>query len=239
MEGDFLSQHFSDLRVEPEKITVRRKVGDVLRNAILEGRFEPGERLIERELCALTGVSRTSVREALRHLESEGLVRSVPNKGPVVADLTLDEARQIYEVREALEPLAASLFAERASDVEFKALKEAITKLEAAFARDSLREVVLETAKLYDVILGGCHNDVIAGIIRGLQARVTFLRTTSMSNPGRSPKSLNEMQDICGAIARRDSASARAFSEIHVRRAAESALSVLRRRSVREPISGK
>lgn len=226
-----MSQEYSDLRVEPEKITVRRKVGDVLRTAILEGRFKPGERLIERELCALTGVSRTSVREALRHLESEGLVRSVPNKGPVVANLTLDEARQIYEVREALEPLAASLFAERASDSELKALRDALGRLEAAFARGDMRQVVLDTAKLYDVILGGCRNDVIASIIRGLQARVTFLRSTSMSNPGRLPNSLKEMQDICGAIGRRDGPSAKSFSEVHVRRAAESALAVLRRRS--------
>lgn len=231
MEGAPLRQEYSDLRVEPEKITVRRKVGDALRTAILEGRFEPGERLIERELCALTGVSRTSVREALRHLESEGLVRSVPNKGPVVAELTLDEARQIYEVREALEPLTASLFAERASEAELKALRDAIGRLEVAFSRADMRQIVFETAKLYDVILGGCRNDVIATIIRGLQARVTFLRSTSMSNPGRSPKSLKEMQDICNAIAKRDGPSAKNFSEIHIRRAAESALAVLRRRS--------
>jgi DNA-binding GntR family transcriptional regulator len=226
-----VGQNFSDLRIEPERITLRRKVGDVLRNAILEGRFGPGERLIERELCALTGVSRTSVREALRHLESEGLVQNIPNKGPMVADLTLDDARQIYEVREALEPLAAGLFAERGADAELDDLRKAIAKLVDAFEGGQVRRMVLETAEVYEVIGHGSHNDVIAGIIRGLQARVTYLRMTSMSSPDRHPKSLQEMQAICAAIIRRDAAAARALSEDHVRSAKESALAVLRRRA--------
>lgn len=226
-----MSADYSDLRVEPEKMMVRQKVSDALRNAILEGRFEPRERLIERELCALTGVSRTSVREALRHLEAEGLVRNIPNKGPVVADLTPEEARQIYEVREALEPLAASLFAERGSDEELEELRRAIVKLEKAFKGGQIRRMVADTAELYEIIGRGCRNAVIAGFIRSLQARVTYLRLTSMSAPNRHPESLKEMQNICAAIGGRDAASARTLSELHVRRAAESALSVLNRRS--------
>ena len=104
----------SSLRVKRNNITLRQQVLDVLRNAILEARFKPGDRLIERELCELTGVSRTSVREALRHLESEGLVRNIPNKGPTVATVGLEEAQQIYEMREALEGQAGRLFAQRA-----------------------------------------------------------------------------------------------------------------------------
>lgn len=233
-----MSEQFSDLRVEPEKTSVRRKVEAVLRNAIVEGRFEPGERLVERELCALTGVSRTSVREALRHLESQGLVRTLPNRGPVVAELSLDEARQIYEVRQALEPLAASLFAERASEVELQALRVAIGTLENAFREGELKQIIADTANLYEVVLGGCRNDVIASIIRGLQARVSFLRSLSMSNPGRTMQSLKEMQDICQAVSHRDPASARNFSEIHVRNAAEAALAVMRRRSSTSALDG-
>lgn len=223
---------YSNLRVDPERTMVRQKVSEVLRNAILEGRFEPSARLIERELCALTGVSRTSVREALRHLEAEGLVRSVPNKGPVVADLTLEDARQIYEVRGALEPLAAGLFAEHASDAELGELRKAIVKLEKAFQDGQIRRMVAETAELYDIIGRGCRNAVIAGFIRSLQARVSYLRMTSMSAPNRHPQSLKEMQNICAAIARRDAASAKKLSELHVRRAAQTAFRVLNRRSV-------
>jgi DNA-binding GntR family transcriptional regulator len=75
----------TDMRVVRNTVTLRQQVLEVLRSAILNFQFKPGDRLIERELCEMTGVSRTSVREALRHLESEGLVQNLPNKGPMVA----------------------------------------------------------------------------------------------------------------------------------------------------------
>ena len=81
------------LRIKRRTTTLRQQVLEALRNAILDFQFKPGDRLVERELCEMTGVSRTSVREALRHLESEGLVENVPNKGPTVATLTVEDAR--------------------------------------------------------------------------------------------------------------------------------------------------
>jgi len=85
----------SGMRVVRNTVTLRQQVLEVLRNGILSFQFKPGDRLIERELCEMTGVSRTSVREALRHLESEGLVQNLPNKGPMVATVTAAEAREI------------------------------------------------------------------------------------------------------------------------------------------------
>jgi len=75
---------------------------DELRQSIILGRLNPGERLVERELIAMMGVSRTVIREALRQLESEGLVAIIPNKGPVVRTLTLEEARELYAIRAVL-----------------------------------------------------------------------------------------------------------------------------------------
>ena len=78
----------SALRVQRSSETVRERTVDSLRTAILSQFFKPRDRLVERELCELTGVSRTSVREALRQLESEGLVEMVPQRGPILcADL--------------------------------------------------------------------------------------------------------------------------------------------------------
>ena len=89
---------------------LRQQVLDELRQSIIAGRLNPGERLIERELISMMGVSRTVIREALRQLESEGLVAIVPNKGPIVRTLTLEEARDLYAIRAVLEGLAARLF---------------------------------------------------------------------------------------------------------------------------------
>jgi DNA-binding transcriptional regulator YhcF (GntR family) len=77
--------------------SLRTQAVDKLRQAIIDGHFAPGTRLTERELCGLLGVSRTLVREALRQLEAEGWVENVPYRGPIVATISADEARQLYQ----------------------------------------------------------------------------------------------------------------------------------------------
>jgi len=218
------------LKIDRRQVMLRQQVVDMLRSAILEFRFKPGDRLIERELCELMGVSRTSVREALRHLESEGLVRNEVNKGPSVATVTPEEALQIYEVREALEGVAGRLFAERATDLQVAALQAALRRLEAAFGTRDTRTIVAEATRFYEVFLEGCGNNHIRDLIRSLHARVVYLRATSMSQPGRAPGSLGEMTSIVDAIVRRDPAAAEAACKEHVRRASAAALDVLRRR---------
>ena len=103
-------------RVHRIAAPLRHSVTESIRNAIAAGVFKAGARLPERDLCAMTGVSRTLVREALRQLESEGLINVIAHRGPVVSRVTPEQAEGIYQVRIELEGLASQLFAERASD---------------------------------------------------------------------------------------------------------------------------
>src|SRR5688572_2426760 len=102
------------LDIERHAAPLRLKVEEVLRQAIIDGRLAPGERLTERRLTEMTGVSRTLIREALRQLESQGLVSLIPNKGPVVRELTAAEGRDLYAIRGVLEGLAARFFVQNA-----------------------------------------------------------------------------------------------------------------------------
>lgn len=222
-----VNQTDAGLFIERSSVSLRQKVIEVLRQAITDGRFAPGSRLIERELCALIGVSRTSVREALRHLEAEGLVKTIANRGPIVAELSVDEARQIYEIREALESLAAKLFAERASEEDVAALQTALARLQKALADEDRDALASATEEIYEVLLSGCGNAIVHSVIRGLRARVGLLRSKSVSYPGRAPLSVAEMVDIVSAIARRDPDAALEASARHVRNACRAALSVL------------
>ena len=120
----------ASLRVIQSAPTLREMTADTLREAIFSMHFKPNDRLVERDLCDQTGVSRTCVREALRHLESEGLVERRANKGLYVTAVTPAEALQIYEVRAALEPALARLFVERASEADVKALRRRSPTLE-------------------------------------------------------------------------------------------------------------
>ena len=117
-----------DLKIEPQ--TVQTQTANKLRDAILSGYFLPGQRLVEADLCEMMHVSRTSMREALRRLEAEKLITIVPNRGPSVAEITWEEAREIYDVRALLEGEAAALLAERSTAEERREMQQAL----AAFA---------------------------------------------------------------------------------------------------------
>jgi DNA-binding GntR family transcriptional regulator len=219
--------HDRSLHVSTVAAPVRTQVLHNIRQAILTRRFKPGQRLIERELCDLTGVSRSPVREALRQLESEGLVEIVPNRGPVVAAITRAEAAEIYDVRAALESLAAHRFAERASDAEIKQLAARLGAIETAVREGRLTEIVARKDDFYTVLLGGARNGVIRHMLDSLHARIAYLRATSLSRPGRGEQTVVEVTAIVSAIKRRDGDAAARLSREHVEHAAEVALASL------------
>lgn len=114
------------LRIAAAAAPLRQQVVSAVRDAVAEGRYLPGERLVERELCELMGVSRTCLREALRELENDGIVTSVPNRGVIVSTIGLRDAREIYEMRAMLEGLLAERFARMASSAQLTALEQAV-----------------------------------------------------------------------------------------------------------------
>src|SRR4051794_39830596 len=123
---------FSGMAVARPPALIRDQVAAQIRNAITSQQLVPGQVLVERELCEATTASRATVREALRQLESEGLIVSTNGRGSAVATLSADAARQIYEVRSQLEGLAGRLFAERATEADRRALRTALIHVEAA-----------------------------------------------------------------------------------------------------------
>lgn len=220
------------MRVERVVAPVREQILTNLRNAIIEMRFRPGDRLVERQLCDLTGASRTSVREALRQLESEGLIRT-SSKGPVVASVSPEEARHLYEVRAVLEGLAGQLFAERADADQVAALRRAVSEIEEAGADP--HALLAAKNRFYGVLFEGARNPVIGSTLGLLHARVSVLRATSLSQPGRPVETLREMRNIVAAIEARRSAEAGDACRIHVENAARTAIEALTRQLGEEP----
>jgi DNA-binding GntR family transcriptional regulator len=213
------------LRVERAPALIRSQVTDNLRQAILDRRLAPGQRLIERELVEMTGVSRTSVREALRELAAEGLVTAIPNKGTVVASVSAEEARQIYQVREALEALAGRLFVQNASPSHLKALRRALEKVERA--ADKGQPILAAKDAFYDVLFEGGGNDALKSVAGSLHARVSVLRSLSTSVPGRLEHSVEELQTIVDAAERRDADAVSALCALHVKNAGRAGLEAL------------
>ncbi|MGE0715779.1 MAG: GntR family transcriptional regulator [Alphaproteobacteria bacterium] len=216
-----------DFRVERIAAPLRHGVTERIRLAIAVGRFRAGERLPERGLCEMTGVSRTLVREALRQLESEGLIEVVPHRGPVVARLTVEQARGIYQVRAELEGLACSLFAEQATEAQRAALRGAFARLQASF--DDADPLARLRAKnhFYDCLVDGSGNEALGMSLRMLNARVMLLRATSLRAPGRSRASIAELTRLMDALDSRDGSRARDAAVEHVRQAAAAAIGIL------------
>jgi DNA-binding GntR family transcriptional regulator len=215
------------MRVERITSPIRMQVLENLRQAIREMRFQPGQRLIERELVELTGVSRTSVREALRELAAEGLVKTTSGKGMVVAGLSRDEARQLYELRSDLEALAGRLFVERATDQEIEKLRRAFGAFERACTTGKVATMLAAKDRFYEVLFKGTHNDALRQVVATLQARVTYLRSLSLSQDGRPTESLNEVAAIVEAIGARDAKRAAEACSHHVERAGATSLQAM------------
>jgi DNA-binding GntR family transcriptional regulator len=202
---------------------------DELRAAIVASEYQPGERLIEGHLCERFEVSRTVVREALRQLESEGLVTMLPNRGPAVAEITLEDAHALYEVRAALEGMVGALFAVRASDQERHALQNAFSKVEASYRKPRLGDQISTADSFYEALLAGSHNDIARDILRQIKARVQQLRCMSLGAPGRSDTSLEELRTIANAAVAGEAEATKAACEEHVRRASKIAIAALER----------
>jgi len=195
--------------VEKRAAPLRRDVVDALRKAIIEGRLAPGSRLIERELIDLTGVSRTVIREALRQLESEMIIETIPNKGPIVRQLTPAEAKDLYAIRAVLEGLAARMFVENASADEVAALKDALDKTVEAY-RDSQPEVILNIKnQFYDILFTGAGSPTLSSMIATLYARIWRWRALGLGHPNRSSQrskqSIAELRKLFNALKGRDS----------------------------------
>lgn len=165
---------------------LRRQVLQELRQSIISGRLNPGERLVERELIAMMGVSRTVIREALRQLESEGLVAIVPNKGPVVRTLTLEEAQDLYAIRAVLEGLAARLFAQHADEAQVEQLDNALVGVAEAFETGDPERILDAKNTFYDVLFAGARSQTLSSMIAMLHGRIRRWRAIGLSHPKRS-----------------------------------------------------
>ena len=206
-----------DLRIDRSARTLRELTLEKLRDAILDFRFKPGERLVERTLCDLFGVSRTVVREVLRHLEAEGLVETLPQQGPAVVRPDVSQAAQIYGIRALLEADAARGAARVTTESDVKRLRVSNAAIQAAFATGSSREVLKATTDFYEILFSIAGQPVAWGVVQSLNARINHLRGLTIGTPDRRHQADAEMKRIIEAIAGRDEEGAANASFDHVR----------------------
>lgn len=203
-------------RIQQPPATLRDLVQDRMREAIIEGHFKPGERLVERPLCEQLGVSRTVIRETIRYLEAEGLVEILPGRGPIVARMSWDDARQIYDIRRMLETSAAMTCAARMTPGLAKRLQKALDELQKGFTRKTPSALFKATAGFYGTIFEGAGHAVAWEIVQRLNGRISRLRMMTLSSSDRDQPGPDHMIAICEAIVSGDPEAARTAVNRHL-----------------------
>jgi len=206
---------------------LREIVFESLRVAIINGTLRPGERLMELQLAEQMGVSRTPVREAIRKLELEGFVVMVPRKGAYVSGISVKDIIDIFEVRAALESLAAGLAAERITEEELDELERALFQIQEVSTGDNIGVVADKDATFHELLFRASRNQRLVAMITHLQEQIQRFRTTSLSVPGRTKHAVAEHKNIVDAIGERNVELAQALAREHVENAEQSFLKVL------------
>lgn len=212
------------LSVVGPPVLVRQQAFQNLRNAIISGEIKPGSRLIERELCEALGISRASVREVIRQLESERLVEVEPRRGPTVSRLTRAQAEEIYELRAVFESRLAEAYTRVATDDDIAVLHGIHARIKDAAARKDILPLVSLMVEMTSHMGKVAGKEVTLDLLGYLGARISALRVTSVSKAGRIEDSMGEIAEIVEAISARDAKRAGAATRRYVHNAGRAAL---------------
>ena len=183
---------------------LRDIVCETLRTAIIGGVLKPGERLMELQLAYELGVSRTPVREAIRTLEQEGFVEMLPRRGTYVVDVSIKDIMDVYEIRMALDVLAAGLAAERITEPEIETLRKHLTLIKECADNEDMEKVGEYDWAFHEVLYKASGNARLFGIINNLRDLLTRLRVTSMNYETRIKDTIIEHELLLDSIARKD-----------------------------------
>jgi len=213
----------------PDGLSIQQRVAHGVRTQITSGGLGSGAPLSEIALAEEFGVSRTPVREALKQLQTEGLVTIRPRVGTFVSSPSRLEIIELFEMKEILEGAAARLLAARGDVPELAQLRTNVERSDAAVARGDAQEYGELVTEFHELILAGAANSKLTQHYRTMMNQLAFSQfvTTSLSKPGRLVESEGEHQRILETIAARDSTTAERIMRDHVRSSREALLDAM------------
>ncbi len=208
---------------------LREIVFESLREAIIGGVLKPGERMMEIQLAEEMGVSRTPVREAIRKLELEGFVVMIPRKGAYVAGISLKDINDVFEIRAALEGLAAGLAAERMTEEELEQMERLLVRKAEIIENNDLESIVEVDTDFHATLYKASRNERLIQILNNLREQIQRFRTTSLAVPGRMKDALEEHRKMVEALSERNVTLAQSLATEHIENAENVMLEALRR----------
>lgn len=191
--------------------TLAYRVYEMVKDRILSGEFPPGTRLKDDELARTFGVSNTPVREAMGELEKDGLIETIPYRGRFVKKMSIEETREVYDVRMALEALAARLAVKRIGESQLEEMEKALEEYGIAFETDDIAAGLEADLAFHDLIVQASGNSTLLRVVSDLANRIQVLRQVDEGKVRRK-QSLEDHEGILQALKERDGEKA----EVHV-----------------------
>jgi DNA-binding GntR family transcriptional regulator len=206
-----------DQQPAPDSDSTRlEKAYQALKQGIIDGTYQPNQRLTEMELSQALGVSRPTARQALIRLEQEGLVVIQPNRGASVRSLTVAEALRTLRIREVLDGLAASMAAELATEEELAEMAETLAEMEQTVAANDMLGYSRLNGRLHTGILRAARDESLYRMLASLNHALVRYQYRTILVPGRLDESLAEHKEIVRAVTTRDPAMAETAVRAHV-----------------------
>lgn len=199
-----------------DQYSLRARVYNALREDILSGKYKVGENLVELRIAEELNVSRTPVREAIRQLELEGLVESIPNKRVTVKGISLKDIEDIYVIRRILEGLSAKWAVDQITEIEIKELQEVYELMEFYTQKGDINQIAKLNTRFHEIIFNATKSNILKHILKDFQFYVKWARHESLSSPGRSEEALKEHYEILQAFIKRNGEEAEKYLTIHV-----------------------
>ena len=185
-------------------LPLRDVVFNTLREAILKGELKPGERLMELQLAAKLGVSRTPIREAIRMLEQEGLAVTIPRKGAEVAKMTEKDMEDVLQIREALDELAAKIACEQISEEQLEELVATMHEFEESTKTDNVKKIAEADVKFHDIIYQSTGNPNLVNMLNNLREQMYRYRVEYLKDENNYPTLMKEHKDIVEGLVRKN-----------------------------------
>jgi len=186
-----------------------------LLSAIMEHRLLAGTKLVEERLCEVTGASRARIRQVFARLAHEKLVTLVPNRGAFIASPTVEEAHQVFQTRQVIEPELAATLARHATPAKVRSLQRHAQEEDAARARGDRAAVIRLSGEFHILLAEMAGNAILEKVIREMVS-LTCLIITLYDRPGAPACPEHEHRDLIAAIEKRDEGAARALMREHL-----------------------
>jgi DNA-binding GntR family transcriptional regulator len=189
-------------------LTLREKILEHIRDAIISGSLKAGSRVSEPELAERYGISRTPIREAFRQLESEGYLTVIPRRGAVVSEFSQKDVEDFYAIKSILEGYAARQACNKLTDKELDKLQANNVRLSELAEDNDIKAFFKIHNDFHDMFIKAADNERLRELITGVETRFQRLRFMSLSLPGRMKISVQEHGKIIEAFRKRDAETA-------------------------------